>query len=139
MVAPLILHALRARMNLAAKGKGNIMIARLCLAATVAAALAMPALADQQAARMAGEILAYGSACPTVEIDYQAVELWAVLHGVDTAQIRARSGDDFIAVSAGRSRAASRLSGMGVGEVCAEALKLYGPEGTAADDVLIPR
>lgn len=97
------------------------------------------AFADERAARLAGEILAYGSACPSVEIDYQAVELWATLKGVDIGQIRARAGDDFLAISAGRSQAAARLQTRTLSEVCSEALALYGPDGTIADDMLMPR
>lgn len=112
-----------------------------CTAITVIFSIfaAGQALGDERAARLAGEILAYGSACPSVEIDYQAVELWATLHGVDIAQIRARAGDDFLAISAGRNQAAARLRTRMLSEVCAEALALYGPDGTIADDMLMPR
>ena len=97
------------------------------------------AVADERAARLAGEILAYGNACPSVEIDYQALELWATLHGVDISQIRARVGDDYLAISAGNSQAASKLRGLTRSEVCSEALRLFGPGGTVADDMLVPR
>jgi len=100
------------------------MIGGICLLVST-----LPANATPWAAQIVGEILAYASFCKAVEVDFVAMEYWARQRGVSVEQFKTRVGPDFRALNFGNEVAREKLADMSVGDVCAEAIRLYGPSG----------
>ncbi|KEQ05729.1 hypothetical protein GV67_04005 [Pseudorhizobium pelagicum] len=107
------------------------------IAAAAAILLApLAVVAEERAAKIAGEVLAYGSACPTLEVDFAILERWAMLNEVDMIGVKGGYGRDYDAVRQGNTKAASSLRMRTVSETCDEALRLFGPKGTVIAGVM---
>lgn len=102
-------------------------------------ASALPVKAAPWAAQIVGEILAYASFCKAVEVDFVAMEYWARQRGVSVEEFKTRVGPDFRALNFGNEVAREKLDDMPVGDVCAEAIRLYGPSGINVSGMVKPK
>ena len=90
---------------------------------------------DDAAGQIIGELFAYKQFCEVLRVDDEALNSWAIALGTDISRIDADGGRDEAIAAA--KRAIPKLESRTISDVCAEALRLFGPRGALADGVLV--